>query len=44
MVFFLHMILMDSESGIAMCPGHSVIVTENGNDSVSRHSLDLITR
>lgn len=44
MVFFLHMILMDSENGVAMCPGHSVIVTEDGNDTVSRHSLDLITR
>ncbi|WP_430474748.1 M24 family metallopeptidase [Thalassospira lucentensis] len=44
MVFFLHMILMDSENGVAMCPGHSVIVTENGNECVSRHSLDLITR
>ncbi|AUG52191.1 M24 family metallopeptidase [Thalassospira marina] len=44
MVFFLHMILMDSESGFAMCPGHSVIVTETGNDAVSRHALDLITR
>ncbi|PKR56112.1 M24 family metallopeptidase [Thalassospira marina] len=44
MVFFLHMILMDSESGFAMCPGHSVIVTEAGNDAVSRHALDLITR
>ncbi|MEQ8285770.1 Xaa-Pro peptidase family protein [Thalassospira sp.] len=44
MVFFLHMILMDSENGVAMCPGHSVIVTANGNECVSRHSLDLITR
>ena len=44
MVFFLHMILMDSDSGIAMCPGHSVIVTETGNESVSRHGHDLITR
>ncbi|MDP2697480.1 Xaa-Pro peptidase family protein [Thalassospira sp.] len=44
MVFFLHMILMDSDSGTAMCPGHSVIVTETGNDAISRHNLDLIER
>ncbi len=44
MVYFLHMILMDSESGIAMCPGHSVIVTETGNEAISRHQLDLVTR
>lgn len=44
MVYFLHMILMDSDSGIAMCPGHSVIVTETGNEAISRHQLDLIIR
>ncbi|MEQ5774973.1 aminopeptidase P family protein [Thalassospira sp. NFXS8] len=44
MVFFLHMILMDSETGFAMCPGHSVIVTETGNDAISRHTLDLVER
>ncbi|RCK43142.1 Xaa-Pro dipeptidase [Thalassospira profundimaris] len=44
MVFFLHMILMDSDSGCAMCPGHSVIVTDQGNEALSRHSLDLVTR
>ena len=44
MVFFLHMILMDSDSGFAMCPGHSVIVTDTGNDALSRHSLELVTR
>jgi Xaa-Pro dipeptidase len=29
-VFFLHMILMDSETGYAMCYGHSMLVTETG--------------
>ena len=29
-VFFLHMILMDSDSGLAMCLGHSVEVTAQG--------------
>lgn len=41
-VFFLHMILMDSESGLAMCWGHSVLVKETGVERLSRASLDLI--
>ncbi|MEM6622619.1 MAG: Xaa-Pro peptidase family protein [Pseudomonadota bacterium] len=41
-VFFLHMILVDSESGLAMCWGHSVLVTETGVQRLSRHPLDLI--
>lgn len=41
-VFFLHMILMDSDSGLAMCQGHSVLVTEHGVERLSRHSPDLV--
>ena len=41
-VFFLHMILMDSEAGLAMCWGHSVLVTESGVERLSRHPLDLV--
>ena len=41
-VFFLHMILMDSEAGLAMCWGHSVLVTEIGVERLSRHPLDLV--
>ena len=41
-VFFLHMILMDSDRGLAMCWGHSVLVTDNGVERLSRHSLDLV--
>ena len=41
-VFFLHMILMDSDSGYAMCWGHSVLIGEAGVERLSRHSLDLI--
>ncbi len=41
-VFFLHMILMDSEAGLAMCWGHSVLVTDNGVERLSRSSLDLV--
>ncbi|MEE8286515.1 MAG: Xaa-Pro peptidase family protein [Gammaproteobacteria bacterium] len=43
-VFFLHMILMDSNSGLAMCQGHSVLVTEQGVERLSRHPLDLVER
>jgi Xaa-Pro dipeptidase len=41
-VFFLHMILMDSEAGLAMCWGHSVLVTDNGVERLSRSPLDLV--
>lgn len=41
-IFFLHMILMDSNSNYAMCWGHSVLVTEQGVERLSRHSLDLL--
>ena len=41
-VFFLHMILMDSDTGLAMCWGHSVLVKENGVERLSRHPLDLV--
>jgi Xaa-Pro dipeptidase len=41
-VFFLHMILMDSDSGLAMCWGHSVLVTATGVERLSRHALDLV--
>ncbi|MFD1158307.1 M24 family metallopeptidase [Roseovarius aestuarii] len=43
-VFFLHMILMDSKAGLAMCYGHSVRVTENGVERLSRQPLDLLIR
>ena len=41
MVFFLHMILMDSETGHAMCPGWTARVTQTGCESLSNESLDL---
>ena len=43
-VFFLHMILMDADAGLAMCPGHCVRVTETGAERLSRHPLDLLVR
>ena len=41
MVFFLHMILMDSETGNAMCPGWTVKVTDSGSETLSNESLEL---
>ncbi len=43
-VFFLHMILMDSDAGAAMTLGHSVLVTDHGCERLSRHPLDLLVR
>ncbi|MBT8412101.1 MAG: Xaa-Pro peptidase family protein [Octadecabacter sp.] len=43
-VFFMHMILMDSDSGDAMTLGHSVLVTDTGVERLSRHPLDLLVR
>ncbi|MEN8840137.1 MAG: Xaa-Pro peptidase family protein [Octadecabacter sp.] len=43
-VFFLHMILMDSDVGAAMTLGHSVLVTDTGCERLSRHPLDLLVR
>lgn len=42
MVFFLHMILMDSDRGYAMCPGQTVLVTEDGCEVLSNMPLDLV--
>ena len=44
MVFFLHMILMDSDSNHAMCFGHTVVVTETGCETLSKRPLDLVVR
>ena len=41
-VFFLHMIVMNSDSGRAMTLGHSVLVTDDGCECLSRSSLDLV--
>jgi Xaa-Pro dipeptidase len=44
MVFFLHMILMDADRGLAMCPGHTVIVGAHTHERLSRHPLDLVVK
>lgn len=44
MVFFAHMVLLDSDSGTAMTLGRSYIVTEAEPEPLSRHPLALILR
>ena len=44
MVFFLHMILMDSDSNHAMCFGQTVVVTASGCESLSNRSMDLVIK
>ncbi|MDF1734139.1 MAG: Xaa-Pro peptidase family protein [Minwuia sp.] len=44
MVFFLHMILMDSDSGTAMTLGRTSLVSGSGAEVLSRLPLDLVTR
>jgi Xaa-Pro dipeptidase len=44
MVFFLHMVLLDGEAGLAMTLGRTSLVTERGPEPLSRASLDLIVR
>ena len=41
MVFFLHMIIMNRDNKLAMCPGHSVIIGSNGVERLSKTTLDL---
>ncbi|MEX3014930.1 M24 family metallopeptidase [Gymnodinialimonas hymeniacidonis] len=41
--FFLHMIVMDSDAGLAMTLGHTVLVTADGAERLSRHGTDLLT-
>lgn len=43
-VFFLHMILMDSDAGLAMCLGHSVLVTDTGVERLSKKPLEMLVR
>ena len=44
MVFFLHMILMDSDSGCAMTLARTSLVTKGAAEPLSRAPLDLILR
>jgi Xaa-Pro dipeptidase len=44
MVFFLHMILMDSETGTAMTLGRTSIVGPDRTEPLSRAPLELVVR
>lgn len=44
MSLFVHMIIMDSDSGAAMSLGQTYLTTDGPARSLSRHSLDLIVR
>ena len=41
-IFFIHMILMDSESQLAMNLGETYLVTEKGNERLGKKKLDLV--
>ena len=41
-IFFMHMILMDSDNELAMNLGETYLVTENGNERLGTQKLDLV--
>ena len=41
-VFFMHMILMDSENNLAMNLGETYLITKNGNERLGKQKLDLV--
>ncbi|NNF78606.1 MAG: aminopeptidase P family protein [Rhizobiales bacterium] len=44
MVFFTHMILMDADSGNAMCPGRTYIIGDAGPECISALPVEMICR
>ena len=42
MVFFMHMILMDSDNQLAMNLGDTYLVTNSGNERLGKKKLDLV--
>lgn len=44
MTLFVHMIIMDSDTGTAMTLGHTYLTTEDAPVPLSSHGLDLIQR
>ncbi|RZO49884.1 MAG: aminopeptidase P family protein [Candidatus Pelagibacterales bacterium] len=42
MVFFMHIILMDSENQLAMNLGETYLLTEKGNERLGKQKLDLV--
>src|SRR5882724_12055290 len=43
-VFFIHIIIFDSERGLAMTTSQTVLVGERGVESLSKRPLDLVVR
>ena len=41
-VFFIHMILMDSDNKLAMNLGETYLITKNGNERLGKQKLDLV--
>ena len=41
-VFFIHMILMDSDNELAMNLGETYLVAENGNERLGKQKLDFV--
>ena len=41
-IFFMHMILMDSENQLAMNLGETYLVTKSGNERLGKQKLDLV--
>ena len=41
-IFFMHMILMDSDNQLAMNLGETYLVTKNGNERLGKKKLDLV--
>ena len=41
-VFFMHMILMDSDNGLAMNLGETYLVTDTGNERLGKQKIDLV--
>ena len=44
MSLFVHMIIMDSDSGTAMTLGQTYLTTDDAPRSLSRHGLDFLSR
>ena len=44
MVFFLHMIIFDSDAGLATTLGRTSLVTETGVEPLSTASLELVVK
>ena len=41
-VFFMHMILIDSDNKLAVNLGETYLVTKNGNEKLGKQKLDLV--